>query len=89
MVFTYPTDAKAEWAIRIDQETSLMGRRLYASMAAFESKRRRRSPRLIMLAILSNRKTRGIIAVAEFTRPLKDVPSNVERLLEQVGVGHV
>lgn len=60
----------------------------YASIAEFESSSLRRSPRLIMLAIMSNRKLGGVVRLAEFARPLEDAPSNVERLLKQVGVGH-
>jgi hypothetical protein len=33
-------------------------------------------------------KSRGVVGFAEFTRPFEDAPSNVERLLKEVGVGH-
>ena len=41
--------------VMINHWTSLTGQRLYASIAQFESSILRRSPRLIMLAMLSNR----------------------------------
>ena len=55
MVFTHPTDAETDPAIGIDHWTSLMGRRRYASMAELDNSSLRRSPRFIMLAMLSNR----------------------------------
>ena len=37
----------------------------------------------------AEKKSRGVIGFAQFTRPLEDAPSNVERLLKEVGVGHL
>jgi hypothetical protein len=42
-------------AVRINHRTSLTGRRRYAPIAEFDSSSLRRSPRLIMQAMLSNR----------------------------------
>lgn len=57
MVLAHPAEAQRGRAVMvmINHWTSLTGRRLYASIAQFESSILRRSPRLIMLAMLSNR----------------------------------
>jgi hypothetical protein len=55
VVLANPADAETDLAVGIGQDTSLIGRFLYASMAAFESNSLRRSPRFILQAMLSKR----------------------------------
>jgi hypothetical protein len=55
MVLAHPAYSETDLASGIDHWASLIGRRRYASMAQFESSSLRRSPPLIMLAIMSER----------------------------------
>ena len=78
---------RMNFAVGIDHCTSRIGRRLYSSIARFEaaacvarrasSYQRYGSPRSVWCRRFT-----------EFTRPFKDAPGNVERLLKQFCVGY-